>query len=93
MATITKQSHPRLHEAFEMISHDRGSSAGHASYEVPAKYEPFIETTEAALASLSEAELIEFCIGDAVVADDISRRSGAMSGAHTFLNAFFEDWS
>lgn len=90
---ITKEGHPTLFEACEVISHDRGSGAGHKSYTIPVGRE---------VADLAEAELREFratasedawntfLCGDQDLADEI-RAQGKVTAADAVLGLFFED--
>lgn len=89
---VTKDSHPKLYEAFEAISHDRGAGAGHETYSVPKEWADKIPVTEAALTTLSTEELESFCIGEQGEADTIAKRSLSLGIAHAMLNSFFEDW-
>lgn len=89
---VTKDSHLKLYEAFEAISHDRGAGAGHETYSVPKEWADKINAASAALATLSPEEFETFCIGEQREADKIAKRNGDLFAAHALLNSFFEDW-
>lgn len=83
---------PTLHDAFEAISHDGGSSAGHAVYFVPEAWTEHLDQIEAALHGLTEADREEFCLGEFSDVAAIAARSADLVKANRLLNAFFEDW-
>jgi len=39
---ITKDNYPRIFEAFETTSHERGTQAGHSHYYVPTRWDAHI---------------------------------------------------
>ena len=90
--TVTAQSHPALFHAFELISHDRGTQAGHASYEVPATWALLVPRTEAELTPLTAEELETFAIGEESEAQAVALRQQLVV-APLLLNAFFSEWS
>ncbi len=90
---VTAKSHPRLHAAFEKISHDRGSGAGHETYSVPPEWSAELTSVNSVLLLLCDEDLEMFCIGEQ---GDQQRMVDGMPGlatAHKMLNAFFEDWN
>lgn len=89
--TVTEQSHPALFRAFELISHDRGAQAGHISYEVPGHYASFVDFVNMQLRGLEKSELEDFATGEETEAFAFADAKGILT-AHTFLNAFFEEW-
>lgn len=98
-AVVTAATHPRLHAAFEIISHDRGSGAGHATYSVPQEWVGSIDDVESYLVTLVDADLQTLCIGEESDMMEIVRREGTATSkrslaelASEMLNAFFEDW-
>lgn len=94
MSRITKESHPFIHEAFEIISHDFGGGAGHEFYEVPQVYADHLPLFEETLRGCdAEGTFEDFCIGEMSDVENIARRSGALAVTNQFLNAFFDDWA
>ena len=89
--TVTAQSHPALFRAFELISHDRGTQAGHTSYEVPVPYDDYVAWVNSQLRQLSPEELETFAIGEETEALALASAKGFRT-SHTFLNAFFNEW-
>lgn len=83
---------PTLHQAFETISHDGGTGAGHAVYFVPEGWTGNLDAIEAALAWLTDDDLETFAIGEEREVAAIAEREPALAQAHELLNAFFEDW-
>jgi hypothetical protein len=90
--TVTKASHPVLFQAFEVISHDRGSGAGHTNYSVPPKWAIEVDGVEAALSSLDKEALETLCIVGRSKASDVDR-DGRLKQANALLNDFYDDWS
>lgn len=91
---VTKDSHPALFEAFEIISHDSGNLAGWACYDTPPCWEPALKVMDKALANLDDRELQEFCIGESQQQEDVLNQGGdALVMAGAFLTMFFEqEW-
>lgn len=90
--SVTAQSSPRLHRAFEIISHDRGSGAGHATYSVPPKWVSAIPVAEVVLGRLCDEDLETLCIGEVSEQEQIAGLSAAHEMTSRMLEAFFEDW-
>jgi N6-adenosine-specific RNA methylase IME4 len=90
--TITAQSHPRLHEALTIVSHDSGSGASRGAYGIPPEWVDRVASIEAALAPLSKDELETFCIGEEGEAREIAERSDDLRAASGLLAAFFDGW-
>lgn len=89
---VTKQSHPILFEALEIISHDRGAGAGHSNYAIPAPFNSSCDDVEMALVTLTTADLEDFSIGEESDMQAIASRSPELQAASKFLNAFFNDF-
>ena len=94
---VTRENFPHLHRAFELISHDRGSQAGHAWYEVPDTYMSMLLLSQVnhALGQVPEEDFEEFCIGEQLNKMAILARHGSvwLSYADELLTEFFEsDW-
>lgn len=92
-AVVTQHSHSKLFEAFETISHDCGFEAGHLNYAVPEEWTAHLKTADNALATLSNEELQEFCIGEQSNQNKIAERSKELYCTHKMLWAFFDDWN
>lgn len=95
--TVTKEKFPNLHKAFELISHDRGSQAGHKWYGVPDIYvsELHLSQINQALGQLEEENFVEFCIGEQINKMAILARENSawLNDADELLTEFFEsDW-
>jgi hypothetical protein len=89
MTIVTQASHPRLFKAFETISHDRGSGAGHSNYYVPPRWEGHLAQVEQQLTTLNDDELETFSIGER---DEAKPLTVKLSEANTLLESFFNDW-
>ncbi len=89
---IRPTQYPRLHEAMEDVSHDRGTGAGHEVYALPVVYGPALVAIERALGELSRDARQEFAIGDEKEQAKIAVRNPALRVCHDILNKFFEDW-
>lgn len=88
---ITKDNYPKIFEAFETISHDRGTQAGHSHYYVPTRWDAHIPSLEEQLGKLDAGQLNEFCIGEGQTHMDIAVAFG-IEQASLFLNDFFNEW-
>jgi hypothetical protein len=86
--TITAASYPRIHDAFETISHDKG----HKTFAVPSEWAEHLDKVEAALATLSDAEFRTFCVGDVEGMTRIAARTPQLILSHALLESFFMDW-
>lgn len=83
---------PVLFDAFEAISHDGGSGAGHAVYFVPEAWTSHLDEIETALHRLTPEDRENFVLGEASDNEAIAARGADLTRAHALLNAFFEDW-
>ncbi len=94
---ITKQLHPGLFAAFELISHDCGRQAGHLNYAVPLEWVERIETVggiDDQLEVLRKGAPDNFtilCIGEERECDDIVQKY-RLQDANRLLQAFFEEF-
>ena len=93
---ITKDSHPALFQAFELISHDCGRQAGHTNYAVPlAEFQPAqLDEFDLQLMRLcrdADSDFDCLCIGDQ---DESQRivRDYKLEAADTLLQRFFEEF-
>jgi hypothetical protein len=89
---ITRESYPELHRAFEIISHDRGTSSGHVSYAVPVAWLAHVANAHTCLAGMIESDLETFCVGEQGSQKDIAGESLLNHRTHELLTAFFLDW-
>lgn len=90
-ARVTSTSHPHIHKAFELISHDRGTQAGHASYEVPPRWTGKLDQFEHSLAQLTEEDLTTLCIGEQDACMAVTEAAD-IPETDKFLNEFFNEW-
>lgn len=90
---VTAATFPRLHDAFETISHDSGGSAGHDSYFVPAAWAAWLPSIEKTLAGMDPTERDEgFVMGEGSEVEALVHRRPELAPAHRLLNAFFDDF-
>lgn len=99
---ITFDVWPTIYEALDIISHDGGAGAGHHSYCVDTRWEPWLPAIEEKLLEIKGSDwsskedpvicpLAAFCVG----ADhEIQQQIGQFSAyvAWAFLCDFFEGW-
>jgi|SRR5688572_16733551 len=91
---ITKDNYPTIFKAFELISHDRGSGAGHINYTVPASYSEdlgFIEYNLKSILENADDDFTCLCIGDIDEAAKIVE-AYKIHITDKFLTAFFEEF-
>jgi hypothetical protein len=91
--TVTAASNPRLHAAFNIVSHDEGGGASHEVIAVPPKYPLVVlDQMEESLKTLTDDELETFCIGEHSDMRTIAERSIELTATHALLGEFFENW-
>lgn len=90
---VDKNNYPSVFEVFEIISHDRGSGAGHSYYAVPDEWAIFVKIAETELLELTAEERETFAIGEETEAEAIGFRSINLIKTHAFLNAFFNEFA
>lgn len=91
---VTSTNFSNIYRAFEAISHDRGTQAGHKSYWIPDDW-AFLRLTQIdfALGHLPNDEFEIFCIGEQGEAEHLAGEYSFLMDAHLLLNQFFEeDW-
>lgn len=89
---VKRQQWPRIFEAMEKISHDRGTSAGHKGYWVPSRWLPHFNEIEDALKILSDEQLETLTIGEQSEAEAVIGSLPRLIIANRFLNEFFDEF-
>lgn len=89
---VTADRWPHLHSAFEMVSHDNGSGAGHARYSVPIEHEHLIQPAERGLTGLTYDQITVLAIGEQSEAEALVTNED-LKLAHHLLDMFFEDFN
>lgn len=84
---------PTLFEAFETISHDSGTAAGHDVYFVPEAWTARLDEIETALCSLPVADFQRFVLPEDDAAGLIAGLNPDLHAANRLLGAFFDDWT
>lgn len=83
---------PTLHDAFETISHDGGTAAGHAVYFVPERWTEHIDRIEAALSALTPEERLAYYL-DGFTREVLAKAPMSdLWAARNLLDAFRADW-
>jgi len=88
---ITADTHPRLFEAMDAITHDGGGGC-HRHYNVPAGWAEALPRMEAVLGRLTPEQRETVAIGECSEQEAVVREFDGLAVAHRFLNAFFEDF-
>jgi hypothetical protein len=93
---VTKTQFPAIYRAFETISHDRGTQAGHLWYEIPDNgtwWKLRLDQVNFALGRLKPEEFETFCIGEVTEKEAITGEDAWLIDADVLLYEFFEsDW-
>lgn len=89
---VTRESHSRLFEALEIVSHDCGAGAGHPEYAIPEPWASEVDYVEQAMRDLSPEEVETLSIGEHDEARAIASRTPGLMTASDFLEAFFNDF-
>lgn len=99
---VTKDSHPALFKAFELISHDNGRQAGHVNYAIPMDY--YVDPPELGvhldrlnwqlqmLLDLADVDFEALCIGDEDARQRIVKERG-LEDVDLLLQRFFEEFA
>lgn len=96
MIKITKQSHPKVFEAFHNIDYDVGGFlviAPSSGYDVPDRLAEEVVAAERSLAKLSEDDFEAFTIGDQDEADAMLSRDPDLELAQHLLAEFFVNFA
>lgn len=95
---ITKELHPGLFAAFELISHDCGRQAGHTNYAVPLEWVERIEKDGGiddqlqALRAEADSDFECLCIGDDTEMQAVVD-AYHLQTANELLQRFFEEFA
>lgn len=89
--SITSATHPHLFEAMDTITHDGGGGC-HEHYNVPPGWVEALSRIETLIGRLSPEQRETMAIGEGSEQDDLVREFEGLGVAHSFLNAFFEDF-
>ena len=92
---ITKDSHPAIFAAFELISHDCGRQAGHQNYAIPMECASNLDEIEADLTTLrteADSDFECLCIGEASESERVVK-DYKLEHVDWLLQAFFEEYA